>query len=324
MDPTAPAAAPIEVVAPLESAWRRMVVLLFRPFDLASWFTVGLGAWLAHLGQGGVGGGFSPPFPGGGDLDGGDAEAVEDGVREAGRWLAESWPLVTAIGCTVLLVLAVIVVLVLWLQARGMFVFVDNVARGRPAVVEPWKRHAALANSAFLWLLGFTAVVLGLFLVLVSVVVAVFFVDLATEAKFVLALVLGIPALLVIAIGASLVGFFFRSFVIPIMLWQGVRANEAWRRFLPLVRAAPGPFALYTLLVLALHLLLAVAVVVVGCATCCLGFLVLVIPYIGTVALLPVWVTLRAYGLEFLAQFGPEYDLFGPPPPRLDSPAATL
>ena len=57
-------------------------------------------------------------------------------------------------------------------------------------------------------------------------------------------------------------------------------------------------------------------VIVAGLVTRCIGWLLLVIPYIGTVVTLPFWYTLRAFSLEFLAQFGPEYNVF----PR---PAAT-
>ena len=43
--------------------------------------------------------------------------------------------------------------------------------------------------------------------------------------------------------------------------------------------------------------------------TCCIFGIILVIPYIGTVALLPLYVALRALSLEFLAQFGPEWTM---------------
>jgi hypothetical protein len=39
----------------------------------------------------------------------------------------------------------------------------------------------------------------------------------------------------------------------------------------------------------------------------------MIIPYVGTVVTLPIWYTLRAFSLEYLAQFGPEYDLFPEP-----------
>jgi hypothetical protein len=55
-----------------------------------------------------------------------------------------------------------------------------------------------------------------------------------------------------------------------------------------------------------------IGVIFAGFMTCCIGFLLLVIPYIGTVITLPVWYTLRAFSLEYFAQFGSEYDVFPP------------
>jgi hypothetical protein len=49
-------------------------------------------------------------------------------------------------------------------------------------------------------------------------------------------------------------------------------------------------------------------VVAVGFATCCIGFLLMVTPYVGQVVLLPLHVAYRALGPEFLAQFGPEFE----------------
>jgi len=48
-------------------------------------------------------------------------------------------------------------------------------------------------------------------------------------------------------------------------------------------------------------------VVLVLCLfTCC----IVLLPYVGTVILLPVWVLYRAYSVEFLAQFHPDFDVF--------------
>jgi hypothetical protein len=45
---------------------------------------------------------------------------------------------------------------------------------------------------------------------------------------------------------------------------------------------------------------------VVACATCCIA----AIPYVGSVILLPVSVTLGAFSLLFLRQFGSDYDVW--------------
>jgi hypothetical protein len=54
--------------------------------------------------------------------------------------------------------------------------------------------------------------------------------------------------------------------------------------------------------------------------TCCCAGCLLLLPYLGTVLLLPVLVFKRAYPLYFLAQFGPEYDVFPPPSAAAPSP----
>lgn len=56
--------------------------------------------------------------------------------------------------------------------------------------------------------------------------------------------------------------------------------------------------------------LFVIGVVFAGLMTCCIGFFLLIIPYVGTVVTLPVWYTLRAFSLEYLAQFGEKYEVF--------------
>ena len=69
-------------------------------------------------------------------------------------------------------------------------------------------------------------------------------------------------------------------------------------------------FLLYGIFILFLWLVAAAVIVVFGLVTCCIGFLILIIPYIGTVLLLPVYYTFRALSVEFLEQFGDDYKLF--------------
>jgi hypothetical protein len=57
--------------------------------------------------------------------------------------------------------------------------------------------------------------------------------------------------------------------------------------------------------------MLVLIVAIVTCCVCCL----LLVPYVSTVILLPVYVFHRAYPAHYLAQYGPEYDVFPPPAP---------
>ncbi len=71
-------------------------------------------------------------------------------------------------------------------------------------------------------------------------------------------------------------------------------------------------FVLYLLFRIVVAIAIAVIVIVVVLATCCLAGCLLLLPYLGTVFLLPILVFERAYSLYYLAQFGPEYDVFAP------------
>jgi hypothetical protein len=55
-------------------------------------------------------------------------------------------------------------------------------------------------------------------------------------------------------------------------------------------------------------------VVMAFIATCCIACCLMIIPYIGTVLLLPVFAFGRSYSLYYLAQYGPHYDVFPPDP----------
>ena len=58
------------------------------------------------------------------------------------------------------------------------------------------------------------------------------------------------------------------------------------------------------------------SVIAAGIVPCCIGWILLVIPYIGTVVTLPAWYRFKAFSIEFLAQPGVEYNAFPPSEPQ--------
>jgi hypothetical protein len=54
--------------------------------------------------------------------------------------------------------------------------------------------------------------------------------------------------------------------------------------------------------------------------TCCCAACIFVIPYIGTVAMLPLFVFRRAYSAYYLQQYGDEFDVFAEAEPEGDIP----
>ena len=86
--------------------------------------------------------------------------------------------------------------------------------------------------------------------------------------------------------------------------------SRAWVRFFSVFNKHPFHFLIFGLFVFVLLIGFVAAIILAGLMTCCIGFILFVIPYIGTVVTLPVWYTLRAFSLEYLAQFGDDYNVF--------------
>src|SRR5262249_456084 len=105
---------------------------------------------------------------------------------------------------------------------------------------------------------------------------------------------------LILLIGLAVILVVISQLMVPIMYRQRCRAPLAFWQAIDLVNSHPGPIVLYILFLL----LLAVAVVVTGCAAACATCCIAAIPYVGTVILLPIPVTLVAFSLLFLRQFG--------------------
>ena len=306
----------VSYLGPLQSAIARARNILFTPFRLETWFALGFAAFLSDWFSGGWGhSGLGRKstlgyFPGGHF-----PTPALPGFRLHDLLPALVWgPLMAG-----LVLLALIVgVVFLWLGSRGKFVFLEDVALGRTAIVEPWNRTAPLGNSLFLWKLGFTIVSGLLILGLVFATIGSALLGwLGFHAPVAMAppIVGGIALVGFVGLLVAFVGLLLDDFVVPLMYRHGIRTNEAWRRFLPLLREHLGRFVLYALLVLVLFVALGAAVLAAGLATCCVGFLLFATPYVGQVVLLPLHVAYRALGPEFLAQFGPEFQVFASGPP---------
>ncbi|MGH2570447.1 MAG: DUF7544 domain-containing protein [bacterium] len=300
---------PVEIAYfdPLGRAWGRMKTCLFAPFDGRKWLVLGFTAWLAGM------------FENGNGTTGLDVPTDKESWSEWGGGAADQ---LAAIGMGIVAVMAVLAAVVLflallWLSSRFELIFLDNVVRNEGAVRAPWKRWAARGNSLFVWRLFFSLVVLivagGVVLtgaVLTGVTAGVGLGELSwvTVVVFVAGLV-GF-----VLLPAAYVNLFLGSFVVPIMFRFDVSASEAWRRFLPMLRDHLFHFLVYGIFYLVLNLMAVSFLVLVGLFTCCVGFLLIALPYVGTVFTLPIWVTLRAFSVEFLAQFDPQLALLGPAP----------
>jgi len=296
----------------LGRAWQRMKRLLFSPFTLQQWFVLGFAAFLASLAD--SGGDSLLKFSDRLDREPSDYSTGElEGLYN--QVISEAW-LIMLVSFLFMAAL-VLGVVFLWLSSRGRFVLLDNLVKDKPGISAPWQEYSAQGNSLFLWQLGFTVIMLVVFGIFAGMMVALFLPLGALDAG---AAVI-IPAVtLAASLGLALIlihvyiQFFLHNFVVTIMYRDKVTASEAWRRFIPLFSQYPGWFVLYGLFYLLVAVVGFLALLTLGLATCCVGLVLLAIPYIGSVLSLPLALTLRFWDLEFLSQFGPDYTVLGPVP----------
>jgi len=288
---------------------------LFNPFDLKKWFIVGFTAFLAGLAEGPHGNGSQ--IRGDGDLS---FRNIANFPSNAWEWLMNNPGWFMAIMFIGMFVI-ILVILVIWLSSRGKFMFLDNVVHDRAEISKPWKHFKMQGNSLFLWRLCFALICLMLFIMILF-----FFFTMASNiyhdslSPLPVLLIVGMVLLgILMGVVIGYISLFLNNFVVPIMYKNNITAIQAWNQFLPLFRQYPLPFILYGLFVFILTILVVICVAIAGLLTCCIGFLLLAIPYVGSVITLPISYTYRAFSLEFLAQFGPEFVLF--PPPK-DSPVS--
>ena len=310
--------APLSAVAAAQQAIELTGRRLF-PFRLAVWLPLGVVAFLDSCGRGG--GGLQFPGGGGGGGGGGGTGAEETGggpgLDRARDWFFEHLPIFVAVAVVGLLLILTLMAIVLWINSRGVFMYVDNVATGRFDIVRPWHEHADRAWSYFQWSFGLTLLTFaGVLLLLVPLGFLIY--TLIRDGASCLpigGLIANIVVIIGFALVMGLVGMLLRDFAAPLQIALGVPAGTALGVAWGLVKASPLTFLAYLLLKILVAILTAFAAIAAGCLTCCIGFL----PVISHTILQPLLYFERAWSLFILRQAG--YDLF-PAPPSPPAPPA--
>ena len=288
----------IEIFKPFGEAFELMKKILFQPFDLKKWLVIGFAAFLARLS-----GGFNASFnPSSRWSSRDNHKAIADSFRQFGSAEHMEWWVIVLIIVGALIVLAIILTL-MWLGARGRFILTDCIIHNRAAIIAPWKEFRTEGNSFFLFCLLIGCVLVAL-VVIAAVGLIVPFVQRAGEIGLGFWLGLGVFVFFVVCLVFA--WSLLSQFMVPIMYRQRCRARRAFTQIMQLIASHPGPILLYVLFLILISLAAAIISCAAACVTCCIA----AIPYVGTVILLPIPVTLCAFSLLFLRQFGPDYDVW--------------
>jgi len=275
------------------------------PFQFDRWFALGFVAFLDQCGR--SGGGVNVPGGGGGSPGGGGIEKTDvSGVTD---WLSGHIGLIVAIAVFAMVVVIAFTAVVLWLNSRGVFMYLDNVATGRSDISRPWSEHKEKASSYFAWSFGVSlAALVGILVLLVPILLMAFSL-LTGGARLgpILGIVGAVLFLLLFVLGLSLFSVLLRDFAAPLQMRLGVPCGQALGIAWGLVQRNVGAFVAYVALKIVFAIGAGIVAMLVGCLTCCLGFL----PVISHTILQPLLYFERAWSLFLLRQAG--YDLFPAP-----------
>jgi hypothetical protein len=302
----------VSVVEPVGKAFDWTLQVLFRPFDPGKWFTIGFCAWLAFFGESG-GGGFNIPGGGGQGGHGGRGGDFRGELKRAQEFVVANLYWIIPVVVVVILLSIVLMVLFTWLSSRGKFMFLHCVVQNKAEVSAPWNQYGRFGDSLFRFRV--VLALLGLAVILPVLGLAAFalfrlFMHSKADVGLVLLLIGSLLLFFLIATVLWLLKKIIEDFLVPIMCARGSLWREGWRETASLISANLGTFILYFLFQIVLGLVTGIIVLAVVLCTCCIAGCLMLIPYVGTVLLLPVSVFYRAYSAFFLAQFGPQYDLF--------------
>ncbi|MBN2456514.1 MAG: hypothetical protein JXB29_08290 [Sedimentisphaerales bacterium] len=296
----------ISVIEPINPALEKVKTLLFKPFEVGKWFTIGFCAWLAFLGRSGVGFRFNFPF-------GNSNSHICPLGQVQNLFYKNLTPIIVLASIGLLIGLAIMVVL-LWLSCRGQFMFLHCIAQNKAEVKIPWHKFRRHANNLLLFKLvaGFIAFIC---LALCTAPIALMIIFLTRgPARIGAAGIFAIVCLsLVMAFIAVIFVLFFKftnDFAIPIMYLDTSSCTEAWRQLLTMLSLRKGAFILYVLFQIVIAMAIAVILMALILGTCCCAACFLAIPYLGTVLCLPLLVFKRSYSLYYLRQFAPGFDVF--------------
>jgi len=293
----------ISVIDPLSKAIEWAREMLFRPFRLEKWLVLGFCAWLAGLAECGGPGGNS------GARQQGNRREFERGLHQAWEWVQANWVPLLIVTAIIVAVCLALWLLVTWLSSRGKFMFLDGVVHNRAAVVEPWRRLRTRANSLFLFRLVYGLVGFGAVIAMLTLLGCLLWVRIGMrrpEPLLLAGVICLVLAMIAVAAAFTLIAMLLNDFVVPLMYLRDRGVVLAWGELGRLISARPGAFFLYVLVKIVISIVTVALVMLACCLTCC----IVLLPYVGTVVLLPLAVFLRAYPLYFLGQFGPEFSRF--------------
>ena len=286
-------------------AFAGMVSVLFKPFDITRWFSIGFCAWMAYIGTGSS---FDPNTKGAGSL-----ETVKQHFDQAlDKFVPPSMGLTEVLVILGAVLLGVVFALLFCrLRSRGDFMFLHRWYRPDATISQCWWASRVAGRELFMWRVTFFLIAFLLFALDAALAYEMILKPYVAAGKEWSDALVGPAAgcatgAVLLALVTQLVAHLTKAFVVPIMYWHGVTASRAWLAVFALCNQYPFAVMYYLLCGIACATAAGFAILAFGLLTCCIGFIPMILPYFGAVMLLPYYLFFRGYAVCFLSQWRPE------------------
>jgi hypothetical protein len=131
----------IQIFEPFGAAYELMKKILFQSVRPWKWCIIGFAAFMS----GSIGGGFRIPFTSKQHWD------LDSFLHTSGSTSDSLQCWVVPFIVTFWILIVAIAIVLMWVSARGRFIFTDCVVRNRAAIALPWNEYRREGNSFFLF-----------------------------------------------------------------------------------------------------------------------------------------------------------------------------
>lgn len=297
-----PATTPTSAVDCVGPAIETAKNTMFKPFQWAKWWRIGLIGLATGEAAGSGGCNFNV-----GDLANlGKQPPQQTEFLQSTPWGNLPMAQIAAL-VTILIVLLVLLVLVhLYIGSVLRFVLLEAVAKGKYRIREGWNRWHAHGVRYFgfqLLLLGISLLGYGVLVglpVLAGYSLGIFKAASQNWAVIAIGVLLLLPLVMLFAVGMAVVMVLFKDFGVPMMALENLPAIEAWRRVWAGVKGTKGDYLFYLLMKIVLTLAAAIIVGIVQFIIFLIPVIVLVAVGVGVFAAVPELIKSPA-GIAMLA-----------------------
>lgn len=236
-----------------------------------------------------------------------------------------AWFMIIAVSAIALIVFIIILSFVLsWLRCRGKFMFIDTLVKdeGREiSIKEKWRTSKKLGNSYFIFSVIISLINLAVTVLSLGVYALLLYqwiVDMINAGDFIwpsgsviTVTVVWTLISLIFSIAIIIVTITFDDIGTLMMYRRNVGAWTAFKHTLGIIIGNPVGIIQY-LVIIAIYSIVATYLValvqLLTCCLCCIGFIMVMLPFVWMLAELPLFVFRQFLLIEFAKQFGDDFD----------------